>query len=222
MIDNELNVLSFRTRARTLSVCTTGTMSLAATTTGYTRSSGSFLTDGFAPGMELTPLGFVDNTASTIVSVTALAIVVNDARGIEADAGSRSLTVGLPTLRANMNIGGNKPVQGSSWVEENYVPGTSTLLAGPAQGGLVEETGLSVWRFYVPDNTGFLGITRIVDAFMALFTPGTTMALSDGTTIRVRTDATVKRSQILFDGYGWAVCTVTIPYLAYTNNTVAP
>jgi len=106
VIDNELNVLSFRTRARTLSVCTTGTMSLAATATGYTRSSGSFLTDGFAPGMELTPTGFVDNPASTILSVVAGAIVVNDARAVEADAGTRSLTVGLPTLRVTENIGG--------------------------------------------------------------------------------------------------------------------
>ena len=102
------------------------------------------------------------------------------------------------------------------------MPGTSTLYAGPAQGGLVEETGLYILKWYEPANTGFKVLTVGVDSLMALFTPGTTMALSDGTTVRVRTDSTVKRSQILPDGKGWVYCAVTIPWLAYTNNIVAP
>lgn len=128
--------------------------------------------------------------------------------------------VGLPTLRILENIK-NTPVVGTNWVEENYVPGTSTLYAGPAQGGLVEETGLSIWKWYEPENTGAVILDTGTDALMALFTPGTTMALSDGTTVRVRTDTSVKKSQILPDGKGWAVCTVTIPWIAYTNNLVA-
>lgn len=129
--------------------------------------------------------------------------------------------VGLPTLRAKENIGGNKPTIGTNWCEENYVPGTSTLYAGPAQGGLVEETGLYIINWYEPQNTGFKTLTEGVDSLMALFTPGTTMALSDGTTVRVRTDATVKRGQILPDGKGWVYCAVTIPWIAYTLNVVA-
>lgn len=129
---------------------------------------------------------------------------------------------GLPALRAKENIGGVKPTTGTAWTEENYVPGTSSLRAGPAQGGLVEETGLYIIKWYEPQNTGAKTMDEGVDSLMALFTPGTTMALSDGTTVRVRTDSTVKRGQILPDGKGWVYCAVTIPWWSLTNNVVAP
>jgi hypothetical protein len=50
--------LALRGRVLTLSVATTGTTSLAATATGYTRAAGSFVTDGFKPGMEVLAAGF--------------------------------------------------------------------------------------------------------------------------------------------------------------------
>lgn len=135
---------------------------------------------------------------------------------------NRVLTVtGLPTLHAMENVQ-FKPVVGQSWLEENYVPATGTLFSGPASGGMVEETGLSIWKWYEPDNTGFVTISNGTDAILALFTPGTTLSLSDGTTVRVRGDAIPRPGQILPDGKGWVYRQVTIPWRAYTTNTIAP
>ena len=54
MIDSVSVQTSFRARARTVSVATTGSVQLSATTTGYHRASGSFIADGFQAGMEIT------------------------------------------------------------------------------------------------------------------------------------------------------------------------
>lgn len=64
---------------------------LAATTTGFTRASGSFITDGFVNGMWLTPSGFSDNQISLITNVTALAITVAEPRLAEGSAAGRNL-----------------------------------------------------------------------------------------------------------------------------------
>lgn len=127
---------------------------------------------------------------------------------------------GVPALRSTEGVK-FKPTVGSSWIEENYIPGTSRLYTGTAANGMVEETGLSVWKWYEPENTGIVTISDGCDAIMAKFTPGTVMALSDGTTLRVRTDVTVKRGQVLPDGSGWVYCQVTIPWIAWTTNIVA-
>lgn len=62
----------------------TGLGSLAATATGFSRTTGSFLTDGFAVGQQITGNRFgnaANNTRSTIIGVTATTLTIGPASG---------------------------------------------------------------------------------------------------------------------------------------------
>lgn len=70
-------------------VITTGLQSLSATATGYARTSGSFVTNGFVVGMQVNVTGFTNaanNGVSTITAVTATALTVTKAGGTVAEA----------------------------------------------------------------------------------------------------------------------------------------
>jgi hypothetical protein len=68
----------------------TDVTSIAATTTGYTRATGSFVDDGFVVGMQITPSGFSANTVTTVEVVAALTLTTS-ARTAEAAEGGRDL-----------------------------------------------------------------------------------------------------------------------------------
>ena len=77
MISNSAVLLALRNRALSLVVATTGSVSLSATATGYARAAGSFVTDGFKVGMDLTATGFTtpgNNGAHVLMAVTALTL----------------------------------------------------------------------------------------------------------------------------------------------------
>ena len=232
MVDEDALTLAFRNRMLTLAVVTTGAQTLSATATGYARASGSFLTDGFRDGMEFTPSGFADNTVRVIKTASALTIETrSDAAryptegtgsipqpSAEAPAAGRTLSVGIPLGRAF----DNKKFQGSAgrpYIEEDYVPATSTLL-GTKNGGYVYEEGLYVIKWYGLEDKGTGGIRKPVNALKALFAPGS-VVFASGLPVRVRADTTVKSGQILPQGDGCAVCTVTVPWRAETINVVA-
>ena len=62
----------------------TGLGSLAATATGFSRTTGSFLADGFAVGQQITGNRFTNapnNTRSTIIGVTATTLTIGPASG---------------------------------------------------------------------------------------------------------------------------------------------
>ena len=78
-----------KTPATLLEASTTGSIGLAATATGYTRSAGSFLADGFVVGQSVTASGFVNaanNGASTVIAVTAGSLDVSKVGGTVAEA----------------------------------------------------------------------------------------------------------------------------------------
>lgn len=215
-LNHEANQLAFRGRVLALVVCTTGSVTLAATTTGFTRSTGSFITDGFVPGQEITPAGFATNTPRVIKSVTALAIAVDGTLTAEdADAG-RSLSVLLPTKRAWDNIS-TKPSPVEPFVEEEYLPATNRLLGiGPYAD--VEDTGRYLIRCYGVLNTGMLAVSRYAQAVLDAFPPGDAVALSTGTVTRVRGDVGPTRSELNRPGTQ-PVVTVSIPWRAITANS---
>lgn len=225
MIDSDLATLALRNRMLSLAVCTTGSTTLAATTTGYTRSTGSFLADGFRDGMEFLAAGFAtpgNNGYRVIESVSALAIITTSAVSqptVEAPASGRTLSVGLPQSRALDNKR-FKPTTLLPYIEEDFVPGGHALIGYPSQGSRNEETGLYVVKWYGLEGKGEGGIRRPVDALKRLFAPGTVLALGDGTTIRMSRDSAVVAGQILPQGDGWAVCVVSIPWRADTTNLI--
>ena len=84
-----------------------------------------------------------------------------------------------------------------------------------------EETGLYVLRWYGLSGYGPDGLRKCVDALKLLFAPGTAFTLSDGTTVRVRADIGPWAGEVRRIDGGWAVCTLTIPWLARSTNQVA-
>jgi len=217
--DLSLIHMALRARAETCVVATTGTMSLSATATGFARTTGSFITDGFAVGMEVTPSGFAINTAAVISQVSALALTVTRAVAVESANTGRSLAVGYPALRARENVI-FQPTDGRPWVDEEFIPAGGVLYAGPYANGVREETGLYVVRWYGIANTGALGLRRAIDALAARFAPGTTMTAGSDV-VRVRGDVAPYASRIAPRDDSWAVCSLTVPWRCYSANVIA-
>lgn len=217
MISEVAMQLALRAKALTLSVATTGVMSLSATSTGYARTTGSFLDDGFAPGMEVTPAGFSANTPRVITAVSALALTVSGAVTPQVAAGGRSLTVGLPSSRAWENVA-FQPTAGVPWVREEFIPGPSQQITiGPF--GELEATPMYALYVNVPAETGLTG-KRYVDALRVLFAPRTEIPLSTGDTLRVRADTGPYAGPLQQSQPGFAVQPLTIPLRLRTPNSI--
>jgi len=190
---------------------------LAATATGYTRASGSgsFLTDGFAVGMDVTPTGFTQTTPATITSVSALAMTVRGGRTAQM-VGTASLTSGLPVLIGYENIS-ITPTTDTPYCVEEYLPGALAKVTVGAFGEL-EATPLYVLRLLYPQHTGMTALRRTSDALLTLFAPGTPLTVGSDIA-RVRSDLAPFPSPITQTEDGWASCTVTIPLRLRTNNS---
>lgn len=219
-VDHLAMQLAMRARALTLSVATTGSTSLSATADGYERAAGSFLTDGFAPGMEVTGTGFTNaanNAAKTLTKVTALAMEC--AGCVVEAAATRTITVGLPAGRAWENLHFD-PTAEVPYVREQYLPGPSTQLTLGDEGQL-EVTPMYVLTLYGIGNTDIGSIRGYVDALLGHFKPGTTLTLASGDELRVRRDLAPFAGQLVprEDAPGWAIVPVTIPFRLRTANT---
>lgn len=201
--------LALRSRLLTLSVCTTGTMSLAATTTGYTRLTGSFITDGFHPGMEVVPAGFGTNTPRLIKQVAALTLTTYETLTAEGSAGGRSLSVSLPAARAWENVAFERPSNLHPFAEEEFVPGPG-FSPGLIPHGIEEDQGFYLVKLYGPENVGLQGITVPADAIRDLYPAGDSSLL---TGLRIGANPQKPyRSALRPDGKGWSVVVVTIPW----------
>lgn len=212
--------LALRALLKTLSVCTTGSTTLAATSSGYTRSAGSFVDDGFAAGQEATPAGFVATTPRVVTSVTALTLSVDTTSGnvsSESASSGRTLSVLIPTSQAWENIR-HTPQTGVPYVEEEYVPGPTRKISLGAFGE-VEALPLYVVKVYVPANKGRAAASLYADALLDLFAPETAITVS-GATLRVRGDVAPFAGQLLQTATGFAVVSVTVPLRLRTANTV--
>lgn len=219
MIGHTAAQAALRARVRTVQVVTTGATSLAATGSTYVRTSGSFVTDGFEIGMELTPDGFTDTAVSVVTAVAALTLTVNRALGTEVAAGGRTLSVGMPSTEALENTGAEPEIDAPYW-DEDYVPAGPRLLSAPANGGTVEDAGAYVVKLYGVTGTGYAATRKLADALLLKFAPGTTIAVGSDT-LRVRTDTGPSAGQIIQLKGGRHLCTVTIPWHAFTTNAIA-
>jgi hypothetical protein len=231
MLDEISIQQALRSKLLTLSVATTGSISLAATTTSYTRTSGSFITDGLAPGMEITPAGFANNSPAVITEVSALSIVAKRVvstvvNGVityslvpltaEAAAGGRSLTVGLPSNRAWENDE-FQPTAGIPWVREEFLPGPNEQITiGPF--GEVEGEPQYVIHVSVPTGTR-LTAKRYTHAAKVLFAPRTQIPIAGGT-LRVRAKPAPLTGQLLPSQPGFATQPITIPLEARSANVI--
>jgi hypothetical protein len=220
MIDHLAYQLALRTKLQTLSLVTTGSISLAATTAGYSRTTGSFLTDGFAVGMEVTATGFSqsDNTAAkTITGVTALTMSCTGCVAEGAAAG-RTLTVGLPEVVAWENIPA-VPITGRPYITEQYLPGPFARESLGALGRFEARPMYVIGLHGVP-NTGLTAIATYADGLLTLFAPGTQITADNGDILRVRSDTGPFRGQLVNNEPGWAFIPVTVPLRVRTTNSI--
>ena len=208
---------ALRTKLLTLEVCTTGSVSLSATATGYARTTGSFITDGFTPGMEVTGTGFsatANNTARTLTGVTALTLTCSGT--VAETAGTRTLKVVLPGDRAWENVEFT-PTAGRPFIVEQLVPGSTTQFTAGANGWMEAQVLYSV-QVHVPQKVGIGAANGYADALATLFSPRTTMTLTNGDTLRVRADTGPYRGQLISRDPGWATVPITVPLRLYTTN----
>jgi hypothetical protein len=230
VIDEVLAQEAFRLRALTAVAATTGTAGLgasilSATTLGFARSDGgSFITDGFAVGMEVKGTGFsaANSAPAMIEDRTAGFLTITGGRAVQPAAAGRTLLVNLPqdrmwegTRLLNPPAPGTRP-----YIADQWVPGASRVITFSISRGEVEETGFYYLTIYGISNIGKLAIRRYIKSLKTLFTPGTTvMAGSDAVT--VRGDPAPKAGQIIPLENGFAYCQFEIPWWARTKNAIA-
>lgn len=208
-----------RTLVQTLSVCTTGSVTLTATTTGYTRAAGSFVTDGFAVGMEITPTGFASNPVDTITWLNATTITTQSSRTAES-ALTAQLAVGLPRTGVWENLSAS-PSVGQPWWQEQYLPGPSPRQTTLGATGWLEYFPVYGVVLNVPRESGFLAASSYADALIGLFAPGTVLTPSDGSDARVRRDVGPYRTALRDSPLPNVFTTsVLIPLWVRTRNTV--
>jgi hypothetical protein len=219
MLNHRLAKLAFRNRAASTVVATTGSTTLGANAQGYTRASGSFVTDGFYVGMEVVPTGFPQIAPGIVTAVTATLLSIQGGRTVAAADTARSLTVGLPTLRAYEN----KPlttIGDRPFIAEQWVPSPGVVTTIPARSGRHAETGYSIWNWYGIAGVETDALDVQADALLARFAPWTPITLSNGVIMMVRTKPAPFRSQII-NVEGRPVVTISIPWEVSTRNVVA-
>lgn len=180
----------------------------------FTRASGSWLTAGFAPGMEVQAQGFTGNPFGVVETVSALALKLN-ITGTQTVAGGGRFIAALPQGRAWEGFD-FFPIDGRPYTSEAMVTGASRKrsIGGPnGVGAVIEHRPSLVASFFYPKNKGTLAIERMTGAAMALFLPGSSLTYG-GDSARI-TD--VECSQTYDDGarIGRAV---TVSTLAFTQS----
>ena len=209
--------MAARARALTVQVCTTGSTTLAATGSTYTRAAGSFVTDGFKVGMEVTPAGFSDTARRTITDVTAAVMTVNGTPTAQGAAAGRTLSAGMPQGFVAENIA-YTPIAGTPYVAESYLPGGMTKHALGAFGNL-EALPTYVLQLWGPTETGIGALSDLADALLEHFAPTTPLTLANGDVARVRSDVAPSLSPRTSPAAGWSVITLSIPLRLYTANS---
>ena len=221
MLDHLAAREAFRARLLTLVVATTGSTTLAATSAGFTRSAGSFVTDKFSPGMEVVADGFSDaNEApaliSSVVPATPLVMGIAGGRTAQPSGGSRTLTVGLPAIRQwhgtqtpEEVVRGTRPS-----VIEQWVPSSVD------DDGMIIDTGFYVVTLNLPGNKGLAASLRYMQAMRNLFPPGLQFTI-DGDLVRVTGSPAPYFSQPTTLENGYESSTLTVPWRVATTNLAA-
>lgn len=209
--------LALRARLLALSVATTGSTTLSATATGYTRAAGSFVTDGFLVGQEVTPAGFTETAPGLVTSVSALSLGILGGRSAESNV-TGSLSVGLPALRA-YEAQDFTPTPGRWYLTEQYLPG-SVARETMGSRGQIEAQPLYIVTLYAVAGYGEAAAYAVADAALALYPPDDTLTLTTGDVVRIRSSPAPYRGQLLPVKPGWGAVTITVPLKIRTANSL--
>lgn len=206
----------------TLSVCTTGSTTLAQTSTGYSRASGSFITDGFRVGMEVTPSGFTDTTrrAITAIAPDGLSMTVGTGLTPQTSGSGRTLSVGRPEYLAVPNKDFT-PAQVSNrpYIEDAFLPGPTNVEGVGSYATMVHEP-IYIIKWWGLANKADTDLSKCASAVLSLFSPRTAITMDTGDILRVRERPGPFASQITNPQPGRALVTITIPLWLRTANSI--
>jgi hypothetical protein len=171
---------AFRQRAMTLVVATTGSTTLGSNSAGFTRATGSFYDDGFAAGMEVEGTGFpgsigAPSIVESALSASPLAMTIAGGRSSSAQAGTRTLSVGLPLRRQWQ---GTQTSFADSPATRPYVSDQWVLGGRSDEAGIV-ETGMYVINWFGIANKGITAMLRQMQKLRDLFPPGWSAFVGD-------------------------------------------
>lgn len=217
MLNHLALIEALRTRLLSTVVATTGSTTLTATETGFSRATGSFITDGFTPGMEVVPAGFTNNSVTIARAVTAL-LLTTDARAAQAEGSGRSLSVGIPVLRSWENTEIGRLAQ-RWYIREDYIPGPAVRATGGVFGEF-EHYPMYILHLEGLANVGIQALYTVADAILRNFPPTLAFSLSDGDIVYVSSDAAPYRGQAQNSYPGTVETTITIPLVGRTHNTI--
>lgn len=208
--------LALRAKLKTL-VIASSAGNIAAVATGFTRASGSFITEGFYPGFEVTQLGFPKNITTLITDVSDLAIKTADAPTVAGAAIGQTLSSLLPVYRRwGKNLRSDTPPTDRPYILETYQPAPSVLL-GQAVGGTIEKNALYIVQWFGLPNLGDESLTVPAEAIIALFAHPLQLPLATGQNVRVRGDMLPFYSIVEQDTQQpRPVCTTTVAIRIYT------
>lgn len=111
-------------------IFTTGTATLQATATGYSRSSGSFIADGFLEGLPITATGFANpanNGPSVITAVDTTTLTVTKTPATVVEKGTTGAVAMAATPTGYVRVTG-------SFIDDGFVVGQSIVASGFAEG----------------------------------------------------------------------------------------
>ena len=211
MLDPYVVLEVARNQLKTLVVATTGVTSLGATTTTYTRASGSFVDDGFVAGMEIVLAEMGGDAPDILTKVEPLVLTTRRTHSARAAAAGRSISVGVPPYTSWSNTAATAKPQTNRWfLDEDFVPGTSMRAAG----GTDYESDIHpvyIVNLYGVAGDGLQALFRVATEILRLFLPGTTFTASDGNLVRVRTDQEPGQGQPMAYEATHTVLTLTVP-----------
>jgi hypothetical protein len=180
----------------------------------FARASGSWLSAGFAPGMEVQAQGFTGNPVGVVETVSALAMKLN-ITGTQTVAGGGRFIVGLPQGRAWEGFD-FFPVDGRPYVSESVRANVTTLetICNPSGVGVATNILEASATLFYPQNKGTLAIERMAGALMTLLAQNPRRISYGGDAATIQR---VERSQLYDDGSRIG-CAVTARLMAITTS----
>lgn len=218
MFDHAAGKEAFRQRALTLVVATTGSTDLGANAAGYTRATGSFITDGFAAGMEVIGTGFGGSVGAAGIAdtPTALALPIIGGRTVTAPAAARTLAVALPLDRrwqGTQNTATTAPATRPA-ISDKWVIGRA------ADSGGIVDTGFYLLTWNGLSNKGTLAMFRQMQGLRDLFPPGFIFVIGSDR-IRVTGDPAPNFTTPETTTNGYDFSQLSIPWRIITSSNLA-
>ena len=149
--------------------------SFALTTTGLTRASGSFLTDGFLPGEEITITGHGTQAGPWLIRQVAAGLLTLSGTRSASGAAATVVTVPFPLSRAWTNEQFAKPT-GRPWVRETLLPMTANRASLGGPGALKRHEGSYQLDIFYPANAGAFPVEAMADAILLACEPGASLS----------------------------------------------